>query len=129
MLRWLFVLAICCSVGTAAARDNGQTKNIPEEIRKWFSEQVSPENGRLCCDIADGYETQEDIRNGEYWVTVEGKWRLVPASRVIHTPNLVGHPVVWYTPGRQNDLGNESEEYILTEKEPIILCFIPGAGL
>lgn len=113
MLR-LSLMILICTVGAATARDNGQYQNVPEDIRNWFNEQTSPKNGYVCCSIADGHETEEDIRNGN-WVTIGAKWYPVPASSVIHKPNPVGHPIVWYT---------QYETH-----EPVIKCFISGAGL
>ncbi len=114
MLPRLLLFVLLCSVGAAAARDNGQFTNVPEHIRQWFNEQRSPEFGALCCTMADGSETQEDIRSGQYWATIQGKWYPVPPSRVIHQGNPVGHPVIWYTD---------------TDYGPIIMCFVPGPGL
>jgi len=82
----LFV--IFCSIVAATARDNGQYENVPDHIRKWFNEQMSPETGKSCCSFADGNETQEQIRNGQYWVLIEGKWFPVPPSRVIHNNTI-----------------------------------------
>src|SRR3974390_431213 len=120
-----------CLIATASARDYGQFQNVPDHIRKWFNEQVSPETGRSCCSIADGYETQEQIRNGQYWVLIEGRWHPVPASRGIHNQgNPVGGPVVWY-----QNLRVFGDDDVLTDtevREPVapainILCFVPGA--
>ncbi len=113
MYATILLAALLDSVGTAIARDNGQYGNSPEHIRKWFNEQVTPD-GSPCCSVADGLETQEDIRNGEYWATIKGRWYPVPPSRVIHKGNAVGHAVVWY---------------IDTDFGPAIMCFIPGPGL
>ena len=98
----------------------------PKGGRKWFNEQVSPETGRPCCSIADGHETQEEIRNGEYWVLIECKWFPVPPSRVIHNRgNPVGRPIVWY---QKFPLPNDDDEMPIV-LEINILCFVPGAGI
>jgi hypothetical protein len=122
-LRLFLVIAIY-SVTAALARDNGQYADVPDHIRKWFNEQRSPENGRPCCSIADGHETQEQIRDGQYWVLIEGKWYPVPPSRIIHNKgNPVGRPVVWY----QNFSSSDDDGPAVPEIN--ILCFVPGAGI
>jgi hypothetical protein len=96
-----------------------------DDLRKWFNEQVSPENGRSCCSIADGHETQEQIRHGQYWVLIEGNWFPVPPSRVIHGKgNPVGRPIVWYQKFPSPDDGDKP---IVPEIN--IMCFVPGAGI
>ena len=117
---------IFCSAFAAIARDTGQFENVPDHIRKWFNEQVSPETGRSCCSIADGFETQEQIRDGQYWVLIEGKWFPVPPSRIIHNRgNPVGRPIVWY---QKFPLPNDDDE-MPAVPEINILCFVPGAGI
>lgn len=128
----LLILSLCC-VGSAMARDNGQFNTAPDNVRKWFNEQVSPESGRSCCSIADGHETQEKIVNGQYWVTVNGKWYPVPPSRVIYkTGNPVGYPVVWYTQFTETtdapDTADDNSLFFNVQGEPNILCFVPGGG-
>ena len=113
-----------CTIGPATAKDSGQFTAAPDHIRKWFNEQVSPENGRPCCSLADGYETQEKILNGQYWVTIEGRWYPVSPSRVIdNMGNPVGHPVVWYIRPPFYEVDSDP----LGAPEPTILCFVPGA--
>jgi hypothetical protein len=34
--------------------------------------------GILCCSYADGHRTGYDIRQGQYWVPIEGEWYPVP---------------------------------------------------
>jgi hypothetical protein len=121
----LFLIVAICSITGAFARDNGQYADVPDHIRKWFNEQISPENGRSCCSIADGNETQEQIRDGQYWVLIEGKWFPVPPSRVIHNKgNPVGRPVVWY---QKFPPPNDDDAPAIPEIN--ILCFVPGARI
>jgi hypothetical protein len=122
-LKLCLVLMIY-SIPGALARDSGQYAEVPDHIRKWFNEQTSPENGRSCCSVADGHETQEQIRDGQYWVLIEGKWLPVPPSRVIHNKgNPVGRPVVWY------QIFSSSDDNGSVAPEVNILCFVPGAGI
>jgi hypothetical protein len=69
---------------------------MPADVRAWFRNVLAP-NGLPCCDISDGHRTDYDVRNGAYWVPIEGKWMEVPDRAVIHgTRNPVGQGVVWY---------------------------------
>src|ERR1700749_129814 len=83
-------------VTAAQAVDRGQFENVPDDVRSWFKAQISP-IGVPCCDISDGHRTEYDVRNGAYWVPIEGEWMLVPERAVIRDRgNPVGHAVVWY---------------------------------
>jgi hypothetical protein len=76
---------MCCAVSaTAAAMDRGQFNNVPPAIREWFEKMRSP-NGISCCSYADGHRTGYDIRQGQYWVPIEGEWYPVPPEAVIKT--------------------------------------------
>jgi hypothetical protein len=53
------------------------------------------------------------MRDGAYWVPVEGKWTPVPAEAVIRDiGNPIGVAVVWYT--RYDDM-------------VVIRCFVPAS--
>jgi hypothetical protein len=58
-------------VGSAQAVDRGQFGDVPDDVKAWFKRQRSP-TGVPCCDVADGHRTAYDIRNGAYWVPIEG---------------------------------------------------------
>ncbi len=97
--------------GIASAVDRGQFADVPDNIRNWFKSVVSP-SGLPCCDIADGHRTDYDIRNGQYFVPIDGLWWQVPERAVIRdSGNPVGEGVVWYV--RLN--GNV-----------VINCFVPA---
>jgi hypothetical protein len=83
----------CAVSATAAAMDRGQFKNVPHEMREWFEHMRSPK-GILCCSYADGHRTGYDIRQGQYWVPIEGEWYPVPPEVVIKTENPVGEAIV-----------------------------------
>jgi hypothetical protein len=83
------------SAATAAAMDRGQFQNVPPEIREWFENMRSPK-GIMCCSYADGHRTGYDIRQGQYWVPIDGDWYPVPPEAVIKTENPVGEAIVWY---------------------------------
>jgi len=93
VLAWALLLA---APGSAHAVDRGQFGNVPDDVRAWFKRQVSP-TGVPCCDVADGHRTKYDIRDGAYWVPIEGEWRQVPDKAVIRgAGNPVGEAIVWY---------------------------------
>ena len=72
------------AVGAAAAiaMDRGQFSKVPPEVREWFEHMRSP-NGVLCCSYADGHRTGYDIRQGQYWVPIEGEWYPIPPEVII----------------------------------------------
>ncbi len=91
-------LALCAVGATAAtAMDRGQFKNVRPEVRQWFEHIQSPK-GAVCCSYADGHRTGYDVRQGQYWVPIEGEWYPVPPEAVIKTENPVGEAIVWYLP-------------------------------
>lgn len=90
------IAAMIALSGTAHAVDNGQYKDAPADIRAWFKGVVSP-SGEPCCDISDGHRTAYDVREGSYWVPINGLWWQVPERAVIRNQgNPVGEAVVWY---------------------------------
>ncbi len=63
------------SVGATAtlhAVDRGQFENVSPEVRAWFKSVTAP-NGVPCCDVSDGHRTDYDMREGAYWVPIEGR--------------------------------------------------------
>jgi hypothetical protein len=95
----------------ALAFDNGRYEDMPADIRAWFRNVLAP-NGLPCCDISDGHRTDYDMRNGAYWVPIDGAWIEVPERAVIHgARNPVGQGVVWYV--HQQD-------------SIVISCFVPA---
>jgi hypothetical protein len=114
-MRWkVFCVVLTCLsalAGVALAFDNGQYENLPADVRAWFKGVMAP-NGVPCCDISDGHRTDYDVRNGAYWVPIEGEWMAVPERAIIRDRgNPVGEAVVWYVRHRGNI---------------IISCFVPA---
>ena len=108
-----FALLACLSVlaSAAIAFDNGQYDNVAPDIRAWFKSVMAP-NGVPCCDISDGHRTTYDVRQGAYWVPIEGEWMVVPERAVIRDRgNPVGEAVVWYVHHRGSI---------------VISCFVPA---
>ena len=59
-------------------------------------ERLRSPDGVPCCSYADGHRTGYDMRQGQYWVPIEGEWYPVPPEAVIKTANPVGEAIVWY---------------------------------
>src|SRR5262249_41429682 len=77
--RPLIAALVFCAVSATAAiaMDRGQFANVPLEVREWFEHLRSP-NGLLCCSYADGHRTGYDMRQGQYWIPIEGEWYPIP---------------------------------------------------
>jgi len=108
-----FALLACLSVlaSAAIAFDDGQYDNVAPDIRAWFKSVTAP-NGVPCCDISDGHRTTYDVRQGAYWVPIDGEWMAVPERAVIRDRvAAVGEAVVWYVHHRGGI---------------IISCFVPA---
>jgi hypothetical protein len=120
----LITTFVFCAVSTtAAAIDRGQFKNVPPQIREWFEKMRSPD-GILCCSYADGHRTGYDMREGHYWVPIQGEWYPVPPEAVIKTPNPVGEAIVWYRQ-QYGAEGTISSDVPRTEWYKIV-CFVPS---
>ena len=114
-------LMFCAVSATAPAMDRGQFKNVPPEIREWFENMRSPK-GIMCCSYADGHRTGYDIRQGQYWVPIDGDWYPVPPEAVIKTENPVGEAIVWYLLQSPDSGLPHSELYK-------IICFVPSGDV
>jgi hypothetical protein len=120
-VRPLISSLLCAVSATAAiAMDRGQFANVPLEVREWFEHLRSP-NGVACCSYADGHRTGYDMRQGQYWVPIEGQWYAVPPEAVIKTANPVGEAVVWYL--------EYADEFATVLPTYRILCFVPSDGV
>ena len=78
----------------ALAHDNGRFGNVPPDVRTWFKAVKSP-NGIPCCEIADGDPTDHDMRENQYWASINGEWMVVPAETVVDNEDPTGQAVVW----------------------------------
>lgn len=111
--RVALTISLVLFAAAAGAVDHGQFADVPEHIRKWFKDARSPA-GVPCCDVSDGHRTDYDVRQGAYWVPIDGVWWLVPDKAIIRTGgNPTGGAVVWYVTLR----GNIE-----------ITCFVPADG-
>ena len=119
--RPLIAALVFCAVSATAAiaMDRGQFANVPPEVREWFEHLRSP-NGVPCCSYADGHHTGYDMRQGQYWVPIEGEWYPIPPEAVIKTANPVGEAIVWYVSTYGENLADPKYK---------VLCFIPSDGV
>jgi hypothetical protein len=107
------LVALMGMSAAAHAVDRGQFGDVPDHVRKWFKSVIAP-NGVPCCDISDGHRTDYDMRDGAFWVPIEGTWMQVPERAVIRDAgNPIGEAVVWYVHHRGSI---------------VISCFVPGGG-
>jgi hypothetical protein len=116
-MRWrarvAVVIPLMLIAAAASAVDHGQFGHVPEHIRKWFKEARSPA-GVPCCDVSDGFRTEYEVRNGAYWVPIDGVWWEVPEKAVIKTGgNPTGGAVVWH---------------MMYQGNLMITCFVPADG-
>lgn len=106
---------VVASIGAATslhAVDRGQFDDVPPDIHNWFKSVIAP-NGVPCCDESDGHRTTYDMRDGSFWVPIDGEWTRVPERAIIRDAgNPMGEAVVWYVRRRG---------------EIIIRCFVPAS--
>jgi hypothetical protein len=108
-----FVFSVICAGTATHAVDRGQFQNVPDDVRAWFKSVKSPK-GVPCCDVSDGHRTAYDMRDGSFWVPIEGEWMRVPDDTIIlDAGNPVGEAIVWYVHHRGSI---------------VISCFVPGGG-
>ncbi len=103
-LRALLLIfgALIVAPATVRAVDRGQFEDVPDDIRAWFKGVRSP-SGIPCCDISDGHRTIYDVREGGYWVPIDGAWWRVPERAIVRNAgNPLGEAVVWYVSLRGN---------------------------
>ena len=90
------------SLGTVCAVDRGQFEDVPDDIRAWFKGVRSP-SGALCCDVSYGHRTIYEVRQGDYWVPIDGAWWRVPERAIVRNAgNPLSEAVVWYVSLRGN---------------------------
>lgn len=111
--KFALLVALMCVARATYATDQGQFQNVPDDVRAWFKSVKSPK-GVPCCDVSDGHRTDYDMREGAFWVPIEGTWMRVPEEAIIKDAgNPVGEAIVWYVHHRG---------------AIIISCFVPGGG-
>jgi hypothetical protein len=61
------------------------------------------------------------MRQGQYWVPIDGEWYPVPQEAVIKAANPVGEAIVWYLPRYTEGLSR-----VMSGKKYEIFCFLPS---
>jgi hypothetical protein len=115
------ILSVAVSAGLTAigchrthAADHGQWNGyrLSDRQKAWFK-TVRDSLGNTCCDGADGYPVDYEMRGSKYRVRFHGQWLEVEESAVRRQPNPVGEAVAWF--------------YYLNG-ELTVRCFVPGPG-
>jgi len=108
------IVAVLMTHGRAHADDNGQWNayRLSQEQRAWFK-TVLDSLGNTCCDGADGYPVEYEMRDNKYWVRFRGQWLEVEERAVKRQPNPIGEAVAWF--------------YFLNG-DLAVRCFVPGPG-
>jgi len=107
----LVALAVLISAAGSQARDSGQYRNVPHDIKTWI-ETLTDERGLPCCATADGGRPDAwEMAPHHYRVKIHGVWLDVPDAAVIKATNRLGHAVVW------SDSDGETMG---------VRCFLPG---
>jgi hypothetical protein len=65
------------------------------------------------------------MRQGQFWVPIEGEWYPIPQEVVIKTANPVGEAIVWY----QLLYADEYPGVSPGGPKYRILCFVPSDGV
>lgn len=111
MIRLLVASLLIAMIVPVLARDDGRYAQSP--LKGWF-DSLKSKTGHGCCSVADGQETDYDIRGESYWAPIDGVWQPVPDEAVITEPNKVGHAMKWI---------------MIEDGVKKFRCFIPSAGL
>lgn len=110
MIHTLYLaFALLIAPSLTLAKDDGRYAQSP--LKSWFDSLRSGKGP--CCSDADGEETEYQIRNGRYWIPVEGVMIEVPDAALLTQPNRFGRPMKWL---------------FMENGKKAIRCFIPGAG-
>jgi len=92
------------------ARDDGRYAQSP--LKPWFDSLKSQKG--FCCSVADGQETEYEMRDSNYWAPIDGVWQPVPTEAVITQPNKVGRAMKWIY------MENGQKKF---------RCFLPASGV
>lgn len=107
----LITLTVLVSGAVSHARDYGQYRHVPRDIKAWI-ENLTDHRGIPCCATADGAVPDVwEMGASHYRVKIHGEWLDVPDAAVIKAPNRVGHAVVWI----------DTSEDVMG-----VRCFLPG---
>ena len=99
-LRFAKILtaAVMAAIGQSAyTGDSGQwaAYQLTVEQKAWFK-RMRDGIGIGCCDSADGYPGDYEMRKNQYWVHFNSVWLPVPESAILRQPNPIGTAVAWF---------------------------------
>jgi hypothetical protein len=106
----LTVLIFYHAVTQVHARDDGRYAQSP--LKGWFDSLKSQKG--FCCSVADGEDTEYDMRADGYWAPIDGTWQRVPEEAVIKEPNKAGRAMKWL---------------FMENGEKKFRCFLPAGGV
>ncbi len=115
------VSALTLRLDRAAARDNGQWADRPENVRQWFQSLMQPDHPHVsCCGEADAFEADNFETESDHYVAIvtDGKG-VIPSGTRIPVPN---EKMKW-------DAGNPTGHGIIfIGKEGQIYCYVAPGG-
>lgn len=85
----------------------------------WFKSLKQPGTNISCCDISDCRRTEAEWRGDGWTAIVNGKWREIPAGKILKKPHSIdGDAYVCNGPEWRDDDGGEVTP-------GTIYCFVP----
>jgi hypothetical protein len=107
-------MVMACARDGARAEDKGQWNayHLSDDQKAWFK-TVRDSLGNTCCDGADGYPVNYEMRGNKYWVYFRGQWLEVEERAVKRQRNPIGEGVAWF---------------YFVGGELTVRCFVPGPG-
>jgi hypothetical protein len=107
----LITLSVVTFATASQARDYGQYRHVPHDIKAWI-EKLTDDRGVPCCATADDVAPDAwEMGPRHYRVKIYDAWLDVPDAAVIRAPNRLGHTVVWI----------DTSEDVMG-----VRCFLPG---
>lgn len=123
-MRIVLAVVLALTAGGAIARDQGQFENSAPERRKWFTEQMMPDeeasgHPASCCGVADAYYADDyETKDGRFFAIITddrddaalkrahvnvGTRVEIPQNKFndtrLHGPNPTGHGIVFMRTG------------------------------
>jgi hypothetical protein len=91
----------------------------------WFETLKTP-SGESCCNMSDCRPTRAEWRSDTegWWAHVNGKWRPVPADKVLTSPRSIDG-AAYLCMGRDPPYGHGSLPGDVTSMLGAIFCFVP----
>ena len=105
----------------------GQTRTPGDsgtERAEWFRALKTPA-GQSCCDLGDCRQVHAEWRSDTqgWWAAVNGKWRPVPAGKVLNSPPSIDG-AAYLCVGTEAPVGSDVTQQVTTMLPPIF-CFVP----